>query len=259
MEFELIIAFGGLAIGVLVGLTGMGGGSLMTPFLIIMGVPPSVAVGTDLVQMPVTKLFGAWQHQRQHTVDYRLVLLLAVGSIPGAIVGVGLLVFLRDVAGVSTDVLLTRLLGGMLVLVAVVLFLRARYGSRVQGQPVEGHLHLSTRRKFLIPVLASGIGLLVGITSLGSGALFLVVLTFLFRMRMAKVVGTDLLHAVALTAAAGLAHIAVGNVDFVLASNILVGTIPGVLIGSRLGVRLPEKRLVSVVAAVALVAGLRLL
>ena len=259
MEFELFIALGGLVIGVLIGLTGMGGGALLTPFLILMGVQPVVAVGTDLAQMTVTKFFGAWQHQRQGSVDRRLVLFLALGSVPGALVGVGLLVFLRDVVGVSIDVLTTRFVGAMLVLVSLVMLLRLRYGPMVQAAGVNGLVHLSPARKLLRPVLGFGIGLLVGISSVGSGTLFLVALTLLFRMRMLKVVGTDIFHAAILTAAAGLAHIGAGNVDFVLAGNILIGTIPGVLLGSRMGVRLPDKGLASVVAVAMLVAGVKIL
>ena len=259
MEFEPLIALGGLVIGVLIGLTGMGGGALLTPFLILMGVRPVVAVGTDLAQMSVTKFFGAWQHQRQGSVDRRLVLLLALGSVPGALAGVGLLVFLRDVAGVSIDVLTTRFVGAMLVLVSLVMLLRLRYGPTVQAAAVNGLVHLSPARKLLLPVLGFGIGLLVGISSVGSGTLFLVAFTLLFRMRMVKMVGTDIFHAAILTAAAGLAHIGAGNVDFVLAGNILIGTIPGVLLGSRMGVRLPDKGLASVVAVAMLVAGVKIL
>ena len=259
MEFQPLIALGGLVIGIMVGLTGMGGGALMTPFLILMGVRPVVAVGTDLVQMTVTKFFGGWQHHRQQTVDHRLVFFLALGSVPGALAGVGLLVLLRDAAGVSIDTLVTRLLGATLLLVALVLLLRMRYGSFLQQQDGNGQVHLSPRQKLLLPLLGGGIGLLVGITSVGSGTLFLVALTLMFRMRMIKVVGTDVFHAAILAAVAGLAHIGAGNVDFVLAGNVLVGTVPGVLVGSRLGLRLPEKGLGAVVAVVMLVAGVRLL
>ena len=259
MEFQPIIALGGLVIGVLIGLTGMGGGALMTPFLILMGVRPVVAVGTDLVQMTVTKFFGGWQHHRQQTVDHRLVFFLALGGVPGALAGVGLLVFLRDVVGVSIDLLITRLLGAMLMLVALVLLLRLRLSVPVRWQTGNGQVHLSPRRKLLLPLLGGVIGLLVGMTSVGSGTVILAVLTLLFRMPMVKVVGTIIVFAAFLTAVAGLAHIGAGNVDFVLAANLLIGTIPGVLLGSRLGFRLPERGLGAVVAVVMLVAGVRLL
>ncbi|MDA0987741.1 MAG: sulfite exporter TauE/SafE family protein [Chloroflexi bacterium] len=124
MELQPIIVSAGLVIGVLIGLTGMGGGALMTPFLILMGVRPSVAVGTDLFQMMFTKSFGAWQHHRQGTVNYRVVLPLIRGSLPGALLGVVLLVVLRDSFGIFMDVFLARLLGGVLTLVGVALLLR---------------------------------------------------------------------------------------------------------------------------------------
>ena len=260
MEFDLIIALGGLTIGLLVGLTGMGGGALMTPFLILMGVRPVVAVGTDLVQMTITKAFGSWQHYRQHTIDQKLVLFLALGSVPGALMGVGVLVLLRDVMGVAIDILITRLLGGALLLVALALFFRIRHmASETEEQPVDGPVQLSSRQKRLLPLLGAVVGLLVGISSVGSGSLFLVVLTFMFRMRMTRVVGTDLVHAMVLTASAGLAHMGVGNVDFGLAANVLAGTIPGVLIGSRLGFRLPDKSLRAIVVVVLVAVGIKLL
>ncbi len=259
MEFDPLIALGGLGIGFLIGLTGMGGGSLMTPFLILMGVRPVVAVGTDLVQMTVTKLFGGWQHLRQGTVDLRLVLYLSLGSVPGALAGVGLLLFLEEVIGLSVDALVTRLLGAMLVVVGAILVLQARFGLLGRWKRGSEEVQLPAQRKRLLMGVGALFGLMVGMTSVGGGTLFLVVLTFLFSMRMVRVVGTDVVHAAVLSAAAGAAHLAVGNVDLALAGNVLVGTIPGVLMGSRMGLRLPEKSMGTVVAVVVMVAGFRLI
>ena len=259
LEFQPLIALGGLVIGILIGMTGIGGGALMTPFLILMGVQPVVAVGTDLVQMTVTKLFGGWQHHRQGTVDYRLVLFLALGSVPGALAGVGLLVFLRDIEGVSIDALVTRVLGAMLILVALVLLLRARFVASGRWQVGNGNARLSARRKLLLPLLGGAIGLLVGVSSVGGGTLFIVALTLLFHMKMAKVVGTDVVHAAVLSAAAGVAHIGAGNIDFGLAGNVLIGSIPGVLFGSRMAIHLPDNRLGMAVATVLLLVGVWLI
>ena len=246
--------------GVLIGLTGMGGGALMTPFLILMGVRPSVAVGTDLFQMMFTKSFGAWQHHRQGTVNYRLVWVLIRGSLPGALLGVALLVLLRDQAGISMDVFVTRLLGGVLTLVGLALLLRLivlRWFSR-RRVSWEG-LSLDGRGTLLLSGLGAVVGLLVGLTSVGSGTLFIVMLTVLFPISMRTIVGTDVAHSAILTAGAGLMHLGFGNVDLVLATNILIGSIPGVLVGSRLTIKVPERGLRVLVAVVLMGVGLKLL
>ena len=232
----------------------------MTPFLILVGVRPSVAVGTDLFQMMFTKSFGAWQHHKQGSVDYKLVMWLALGSLPGALAGVLLLVVLRDHFNVSTDVLLTRLLGGVLTIVGLALLFRLvlmrRFAHRQiswDGQSLKG------RRAIAITALGAIVGMLVGLTSVGSGTLFIVMLTILFPMAMRTIVGTDVAHSAIITAGAGLLHMAVGNVDLVLAANILAGSIPGVLVGSRLTVNVPERALRGVVAVVLMGVGLNLL
>ena len=260
MEIQPLIVTAGLVMGVLIGLTGMGGGALMTPFLILVGVRPSVAVGTDLFQMMFTKSFGAWQHHRQGTVNYRLVFLLALGSLPAALVGVALLVVLRDYFDVSMDVFLTRMLGGVLTLVGVVLLLRLlflRWFARRQS-PGFG-LALNGKKAFQLTAIGAAVGLLVGLTSVGSGTLFIVMLTILFPMSMRNIVGTDVAHSAILTTGAGLLHFGVGNVDLILAANILMGSIPGVLLGSRLTIRVPERGLRVAVAVVLMGVGLWLL
>ena len=232
----------------------------MTPFLIIIGVRPSVAVGTDLFQMMFTKSFGAWQHHKQGSVDYKLVLWLAMGSLPGALAGVVLLVVLRDHFNVSTDLLLTRLLGGVLILVGLALALRLVLARRfAQSQAAWDGRQLRGRRAIVISVLGALVGLIVGLTSVGSGTLFIVMLTILFPMAMRTIVGTDVAHSAIITAGAGVLHMAVGNVDLVLAANILAGSVPGVLVGSRLTVHVPERPLRGVVAVVLMGVGLNLL
>ena len=232
----------------------------MTPFLIIIGVRPSVAVGTDLFQMMFTKSFGAWQHHKQGSVDYKLVLWLAMGSLPGALAGVVLLVVLRDHFNVSTDLLLTRLLGGVLILVGLALALRLVLARRfAQSQAAWDGRQLRGRRAIVISVLGALVGLIVGLTSVGSGTLFIVMLTILFPMAMRTIVGTDVAHSAIITAGAGVLHMAVGNVDLVLAANILAGSVPGVLVGSRLTVHVPERPLRGMVAVVLMGVGLNLL
>ncbi len=232
----------------------------MTPFLILVGIRPTVAVGTDLFQMMFTKSFGAWQHHKQGSVDYKLVLWLALGSLPGALAGVVLLVVLRDHFNVSTDFLLTRLLGVVLTIVGLALLFRlilikkfAHHQLSWEGQQFKG------RRAVAISGMGALVGLLVGLTSVGSGTLFIVMLTMLFPMAMRTIVGTDVAHSAIITAGAGVLHMAVGNVDLVLAANILAGSIPGVLVGSRLTAHVPEKALRGGVAIVLMGVGLNLL
>ncbi len=255
-----MIALGGLVVGVMIGLSGMGGGALMTPLLILLGIRPVVAVGTDLVVMTVTKAVGAWQHRKLGNVDYRTVWRLALGSMPGALMGVGILVALRDVAGISVDVFISRLLGGVLVLVGLVLLARYLTFKRHLSFPWAALLlaKVCSHRLFL-PVMGLLVGLLVGMSSVGSGTLLVAALSLTLRRPFAQIIGIDVTHGALLTAAAAAAHLAVGHVDIPLTANILVGTVPGVVIGSRLSVRVPDRRLGTVVAMVILMLGVSLL
>jgi uncharacterized membrane protein YfcA len=260
LESDLLIVVTALFVGLLVGLTGIGGGVIMTPFLILLDVRPIVAVGTSLVQMPITKLFGTWQHHQQGSVDWRLVFPLAIGSIPGALLGVGLLVVLDRQFNISVDDLISRLLGGILVLVALLLIFRHRLRSRADLSSKTSVLpELIRGRPYILPFLGFGIGLLVGLSSVGSGSILIAILSLLFRMSMPRLVGTDIAHSILVTGAAGAAHIGAGNVDFGLAGLILLGSIPGVILGSRLTIRVPENALRAAVSVMLLVVGLSLL
>ena len=232
----------------------------MTPFLIFTGVRPTVAVGTDLFQMMFTKSIGAWQHHRQGSVNYRVVWPLIAGSLPGALAGVVLLRFMEDSLGISADVFLTRLLGVVLTLAGVALFIRLFMHrwlwSRAQAEVSESP---TGRRLLTLSALGAFIGLLVGLTSVGSGTLFIVMMVALLRMTMRHIVGTDVAHSAILTAGAGLLHLGFGNVDLALAANILIGSVPGVIVGSRLTVRIPERGLRAAVALALMGVGLKLL
>ena len=260
MELQPLIISAGLLMGLLVGLTGMGGGALMTPFLIFIGVRPTVAVGTDLFQMMFTKSFGAWQHHKQGSVNYRVVLPLVAGSLPGAMAGVVLLRVMEDSFGISADVFLTRMLGAVLTLAGVALFIRL-FMSRwlwKRAQPWEDEAPRGG--KFLmLSAVGALLGLLVGLTSVGSGTLFIVMMVALLRMSMRHIVGTDVAHSALLTAGAGLLHLGFGNVDLALAANILIGSVPGVIVGSRMTVRIPERGLRAAVAIALMSVGLKLL
>jgi uncharacterized membrane protein YfcA len=232
-----------LIVGTLVGLTGMGGGVLMTPLLVLgLGMPATAAVGTDLAYSTFTKLAGAWQHWRQGTVDMRVVRPLAIGSVPATIGAVSMLFLLprRHAAGVEAA--LERLIGVMLVVAAAMMLHKLWRSFRGGADPLPMDLaSYPTRRLVAIGVFG---GFLVGLTSIGSGSLIIALLVMTVSLAPEKLVGTDVAHAFLLVGAAALAHFLVMNdVDVALASKLLVGSIPGALIGSRLAVWVPRRPL----------------
>ncbi|HET7177933.1 MAG TPA: sulfite exporter TauE/SafE family protein [Solirubrobacterales bacterium] len=234
-----IIIFG-LGIGTLVGMTGMGGGSLMTPMLIlIFGIQPTTAIGTDIFYSAITKTVGGWRHLRMKTVNMDLVKWLALGSVPAAVSGVALISLVEQNVGAERlDSLVYAVLGGTLLMVGVVtlaraLILRGLIDER-EGFEVE------RRHKVAAVAIGASTGFVIGITSAGSGTVIAILLIAVFRLVPKKVVGTDVFHAAVLLWAAGLAHWVGGNVDFTLAGNILIGSVPGVVIGAALSSRAPQ-------------------
>lgn len=250
----------GAGVGFVVGLTGIGGGALMTPILVMLfGVTPSLAVGTDLLFASITKFFGAAVHGRNGTVDWTIVRRLAVGSLPAAALTALALEWIgRDRLGRG---LILNALGLALVMTAAGLLFRGRLhaiGRRLRT-------HSPERFKALQPALtvAAGavLGVLVTLTSVGAGALGSVALVYLYpyRMRPAKLVGTDLAHALPLALVAGAGHLLIGNVDFALLGWLLLGSIPGILLGATLSARAPEAVVGRAIAIVLGIVGIRLL
>jgi uncharacterized membrane protein YfcA len=256
VDFALI-AFG-LGVGVLVGMTGIGGGSLMTPMLILVfGVTPVTAIGTDLAYAAVTKTVGGYKHWRQRTVDLQLSSWMAVGSVPAAVVGVYVLRAVENWAGRDFDSLLLAVLAGALLLTGAATLVRAFLKSMHERE--RDTIAMERRHKVAAVALGVSVGFVLGVTSAGSGALIAVGLILLFRLSPTRVVGTDVFHAAILLWAAGLAHVTAGNVDFGLAGNILIGSIPGVWLGSHWSVRVDPAVLRSTLAVVLIGAGLALL
>jgi uncharacterized membrane protein YfcA len=253
-----IVAFG-LGVGVLVGMTGIGGGSLMTPLLILVfGIKPITAVGTDLAYGAVTKTVGGWRHLRQGTVDMSLSMWMAVGSVPSAVGGVYVLELLERAYGDEFDELLIVVLAITLLFTGVMTLTRALFLKALHDK--ERHsIEMTTRNKVNAIVLGALVGFVLGVTSAGSGALIAVGLILLFRLIPSRVVGTDIFHAAILLWAAAAAHLVAGNVDFSLAANILIGSIPGVWIGSNLTLRVGNSVLRATLALVLIGAGLALL
>jgi uncharacterized protein len=249
----------GLWVGVLVGLTGVGGGSLMTPLLILVfGVQPVTAVGTDLAYAAVTKTVGGYKHWRQRTVDVRLSGWMALGSVPAAVCGVQLLELLERAYGDHFDRFVLALLGGALVLTGAATLGRALFLRSLVARERES-LALRRRHKLAAVGLGALVGLVLGVTSAGSGALVAVGLILVFQLVPQRVVGTDVFHAALLLWAAALAHLVAGNVDYALAGTMLLGSVPGVWVGSHLSVRVPTGALRIALGVVLLGSGLAVL
>lgn len=226
----LVIVFG-LGVGALIGLTGIGGGSLMTPLLVlVVGVQPVVAIGTDLAYGAITKTVGGWRHLRSGAVDLGVSKWLAVGSVPGSIAGVLTVYALHARYGYGFDSTLLALVAIALLVVALSVLARALFGV-----PCEQHsVPMEGRTKMMAATIGLGFGVVLGMTSVGSGALIGVALIGVFRLTPRRVVGTDVFHAALMLWAAGLTQFAVGNIDLGLMANILAGSLPGVWVGSAL-------------------------
>ncbi len=234
-----IVVFG-LGIGVLVGMTGMGGGSLMTPLLIlIFGIQPTTAIGTDIFYSAVTKTVGGWRHLKMKTVNMELVRWLATGSVPAAVVGVAIVSILqRHIGEDRLDSLVYGVLGGTLLMVGIITLSRALILRNLVEE--RDRFEVERRHKVAAVTIGATTGFVIGVTSAGSGTVIAILLIAVYRLAPKRVVGTDVFHAAILLWAAGIAHWIGGNVDFVLAGNILLGSVPGVVIGAALSGKAPQ-------------------
>jgi len=231
---DVVVILFGLGVGILIGLTGIGGGSLMTPLLIIVaGIKPTVAIGTDLAYGAITKTLGGWRVWRDGLVDLTLSKWLAFGSVPGSIGGVIVLNALHHAYGESFDDTLLYCVAGALLVVSMAILLRALVvpEAALRERP---EVPLSRATKTLAAGIGLVLGFILGLTSVGSGALIGLALILVFRLTPHRVVGTDVFHAAILLWVAGVAHWFSGNVDFALMLNILAGSLPGVYIGTLL-------------------------
>ena len=255
MDWKLSVA--GLFTGLLVGMTGMGGGSLMTPILVFLfGIPPSTAIGTDIAHGAVFKSVGAVQHRRMGNVRARLAGWMLIGSIPASLLGVWLNVQLTERYGDEAKSVLGQVLGAALLFGAVGLIAK----SLVQAGGTSGDPDWQLTNRDRVAAILIGLlgGFIVGLTSVGSGVFFGLTLLVVFPLRAHKVVGTDIFHAAVLLYVAGAAHWAAGNIDFGILFWLLLGSIPGVLIGGRLTLSIPEQRLRLLLAGILALAGIKL-
>jgi uncharacterized protein len=246
----------GLLIGTLVGMTGMGGGSLMTPILVIVfGFKPTLAVGTDILHGAIFKTVGAIRHRSLGTVHTQLSGWMFLGSAPFSLLGVLLGTRLTDKYGDSATSVMGYILGGALLFGATGLVLKSFIKKGVVG---DDRFDMEWRDRFAAAAIGIVGGFIVGLTSVGSGTFFGLTMLFVFSLSAHKVVGTDILHAAALLYVAGFGHFIAGNVDMHAVGWLLIGSIPGVLLGSHYSVRIPEAWLRLALADVLAISGLKL-
>jgi len=253
VDWKLSLA--GLLIGLLVGMTGMGGGSLMTPLLVLVfGFKPSVAIGTDIVHGAIFKSFGAVQHRRLGHVHARLTAWMLLGSVPFSIIGVAVAWWLTKRYGAGYEHSAKVILGIALVFCGLGFLVKAYLHTHSDDRP----FILGPRDRVIAVVTGIVGGFVVGLTSVGSGTVFGLVMLVAFPLTAAKIVGTDIFHAAILLAAAGAGHLVAGSVDLRATGWLLIGSIPGVLIGGRFTVKLPDRSLRIMLAATLTLAGVKL-
>lgn len=250
----------GAVVGFVVGLTGVGGGALMTPALIyLFNVSTPVAIGTDLLYAAITKSAGIFVHHKQKTIIWSITLLLLAGSIPGSI-ATHIALQLID-HGAFSEQLMRTTLGVMLVITACVILFKdflKRFSSKPQPSLLLDHEKVELKPKLTI-ITGFILGIIVTLSSVGAGAICAAVLMFLYpRLPAVKVVGTDLAHAIPLTLIAGLGHSLEGHLDVHLLFTLLIGSLPGIFIGSRIGTQLPDALLRPGLATLLLFIGLKL-
>jgi hypothetical protein len=262
MSFEIfnpLLPLSGFAVGVLVGLTGVGGGSLMTPLLVLLfGFKPATAVGTDLLYAAITKSGGSWVHHKHNNIDWSITGRLALGSVPAA----GLTLLLLAQLGVGSHgapALISVVLGFALLLTSASLIFRQRLLNLAQRRSASADF--SQRHVGAVTVAVGALlGVLVTISSVGAGALGVTALTFLYpNLATRRIVGSDIAHAVPLTLVAGMGHWWLGTVDVLLLVSLLIGSLPGIALGAHFAAKVPERALRGLLASVLLLVGGKLI
>lgn len=259
---DLAFVFAGFFVGLVVGLTGVGGGSLMTPILIFFfGVKPYLAVGTDLLFAAFTKMGGTVKLARARQIDWRVVLHLSAGSIPAALVTLYVLHTLGP-ANPQVQSVMTTTLGVALLLTAAATFYKVLRGKIAPASVAPGdEVMAATPRHWSLPlVFGALIGTLVTLTSVGAGAIGVTVLMILYpRLPLSRIVGADIAYAVPLTLVAGMGHASLGSVDWSLLAKLLAGSLPGIWLGAHLMARTPERVIRSLLSVLLAYAGLKLI
>ncbi len=251
LAFKVAVGF---VVGILIGMSGVGGGVLLLPVLIFgLRVPPIVAVGSDALFNFFTKIPASLMHLRKGTVRRKVVMALSLGSIPGSIAGVKLLMYIRHVYGDGVNNFIKSAVGVLLIIIPMLLLFQRRIEERIANRPptLKGFAGMT-----VIGLLA---GFLVGMTSVGSGSIIMMLLLLFYSFTPKVNVGTDIVHAVVLTGVTGMLHFHLGNVDPELVITLLIGSIPGGLIGSHIATRMPMVWLRRMLCALLLITGARML
>ena len=259
MMINWINSAAGFGVGLLVGLTGVGGGALMTPIMVLLfDVAPSTAVGTDLWFAAITKIVGGWVHGKKGTIDWQILRRMFYGSLPAAVLT---LVWLHQTGmNQSHNRLMFKTLGFALILTSIAAVFRKRFhafGERMRGtRPIE----FKSAQPALTVLAGALLGFLVTFTSIGAGALGAVMLLYLYprRLTASSLVGTDIVHAIPLTLLAGTGHLLLGNVDFGLLGSLLIGSIPGIVLGSLASAYAPDKTIRTAIAIMLVVVGVKM-
>lgn len=257
-EIEWVFVLSGLAVGFIVGMTGVGGGSLMTPILLFFGIQPSTAVGTDLLYAAVTKSGGIVVHHKKQTINWRITRLLACGSIPAALLTLGALHYF-DWHSEGTNRFIKLALGYTIIATALAIIAKDKLLALSHSRNWYFTRMSQPHREQATVVVGILMGVLVTLTSIGAGVLGTVSLFLIYPiLPVATLVGTEIAHAVPLTLIAGLGHAGVGNVNWELLFNLLLGSLPGIYVGSHLPTAIPEKALRVTLAIVMILIGLKL-
>jgi len=272
MDYRISLV--GLLIGFLVGLTGMGGGSLLAPIMILFfRIPPVWAVGTDLAYSTVTKAVGSIVHIRQKNVNFKVAFWLAAGSVPATFLSVLLVQYIRKHYGAIINGIIIHAIGFTLILVAIMLVLKPYIMRRLERRNLEtqkqealdgvasSHNTWEKRYRPLVTALVGAfVGFLVGLTSVGSGTLIIVSLAFLFpRLTSKELVGTDVFQAFMLLASGAIGYLNAGTINWTIAGLLLIGSLPGVVMGSKFSKYVPERYMRPVLATVLAVSGWKLI
>lgn len=258
MDFQIGLVIAGLLVGFIVGMTGVGGGSLMTPILLWFGIPPTTAVGTDLLYAAFTKMGGVYVHNKKRNINWKITGWLSLGSVPAAI----LTLWILD--GIKTDIssmndIIKYSLGWALLITSVAVLFKKKIMAFSQKHSGDKFHHESTTQNILTVAIGIFLGAVVTLTSIGAGAMGTVALFFLYPLLPTpKLVGTEIAHAVPLTLVAGLGHATMGNLDLNLLGQLLIGSLPGIYFGSMLSGKVPDLLLRNAIAIMLFMVGYKL-
>jgi len=249
---DLLYITAGAVVGFIIGLTGVGGGSLMTPLLVLgFNIQPAIAVGTDLLYAAITKASGVWSHHKFKNIDWTIAKNLSLGSIPGSIICI-IAIQHFDLSGEAFEKVISITLGLMLILTSIVILFKNKLGQ-LFNKP-----HDYEPSKKVIIALGATLGILVTLSSVGAGAIGSALLLLLYpSLKARKVVGTDIAHAVPLTAIAGMGHLQLGHIDFSLLLSLITGSLPAIYVGAMIGEKIPEKILKYCVASILMLIGIK--